>query len=610
MSFRPLIRRAVAVFRRSSADREEASASSVDTGVDVDRTTVHNSKTDGERISHPEEALPNNGAELPGVPYNELQHGVQEAEAVAASWSKASLIFVFINIWFLYFIYAWVSAVNGSLSTYVASSFQQHSLSGVPTAVADAFSAAVFLPVAKMMDTWGRAEGFLLMSICATIGLILMASCDSFGVYCAANVFYYFGFGGMEFAVDVITADVSQLKNRALAYAFTSSPYIITAFAGPKVADQFLAHTGWRWAYGTFAIIFPIVAAPLFFVLKFNLSKAKKGNAVIIKENSGRSFMQSVWFWTMEFDLIGVFIFTAGLLLFEIPFDIASEAPNGWGTDYIIAMIVVGFSMLFFFALFERYIAPSPLLPYEFLTNRTVVGACLLDATYQLSNYCWNNYFQNFLQVVNDLSVADSGYIVNTFDVVSGVLLFAVGAAIRKTGRFKWLLYISVPLYLLGQGLMLYFRRPDQKVGYQVMCQIFLSVGGSIFIIVEQLAILSAVDHQHVATALALLNVVGTIGDSAGLTICTAIWSNTYKKALIRYLPDLSNLDAIYEDLDTQLSYAVGTPTRIAIQNAYSYTQIRLLAVGLGIMALAFAWTVMIKDINVKKVAQVKGVVF
>lgn len=106
----------------------------------------------------------------------------------------------------------------------------------------------------------------------------------------------------MQFAVDVITADLSQLKNRALAYAFTSSPYIITAFAGPKVADLFYANTGWRWAYGTFAIIFPIVAAPLFFVLKFNLSKAKKGNAVVIREKSGRSFLQSVWFWTLEFD--------------------------------------------------------------------------------------------------------------------------------------------------------------------------------------------------------------------------------------------------------------------------------------------------------------------
>jgi hypothetical protein len=97
MLLRPLIKRAQAVFRRTSADREEAAASSTDTGSDVDRTTVHNGKSDGERISHPEDALPNNGAELPGVPFEELQRGVQEAEAVAQTWSKASLIFVFIK---------------------------------------------------------------------------------------------------------------------------------------------------------------------------------------------------------------------------------------------------------------------------------------------------------------------------------------------------------------------------------------------------------------------------------------------------------------------------------------------------------------------------------
>jgi hypothetical protein len=97
MALRPLIKRAQAVFRRTSADRDEAAASSIDTGPGVDRTTVHNGKTDGERISHPEDALPNNGAELPGVPFEELQRGVQEAEAVAQTWSKASLIFVFIK---------------------------------------------------------------------------------------------------------------------------------------------------------------------------------------------------------------------------------------------------------------------------------------------------------------------------------------------------------------------------------------------------------------------------------------------------------------------------------------------------------------------------------
>lgn len=70
----------------------------------------------------------------------------------------------------------------------MTSSFTAHSLSGVPTALGDVFAAATYLPVAKMMDVWGRAEGFLLMVICLTIGLVLMATCDSFGIYCAANV--------------------------------------------------------------------------------------------------------------------------------------------------------------------------------------------------------------------------------------------------------------------------------------------------------------------------------------------------------------------------------------------------------------------------------------
>jgi MFS family permease len=78
--------------------------------------------------------------------------------------------------------------MNTSLNPYVTSTFQSHSLSGVPTALGDAFAAATYLPMAKLMDVWGRAEGFLFMVICLTIGLILMATCQTFETYCAANV--------------------------------------------------------------------------------------------------------------------------------------------------------------------------------------------------------------------------------------------------------------------------------------------------------------------------------------------------------------------------------------------------------------------------------------
>ena len=105
----------------------------------------------------------------------------------------------------------------------------------------------------------------------------------------------------MTYCVDVITADISRLKNRGLAYAFTSSPYIITAFAGAKVADDLLGGIGMRWGFGIFSIIFPIVACPLFFVLKFNIKKAKKVG-YLTEEQANRSLFQKVKHIIIEFD--------------------------------------------------------------------------------------------------------------------------------------------------------------------------------------------------------------------------------------------------------------------------------------------------------------------
>ena len=298
--------------------------------------------------------------------------------------------------------------------------------------------------------------------------------------------------------------------------------------------------------------------------------------------------------------------------MFLLPFTLADSAPNGWATGYIIAMIVVGFVFLATFILYEWLLAPIPMLNFGLLSDRTVIGTCLLGITYPISYYCWANYFTSFLQVVNDLTLAEAGYVGNTFEVVSGVLLLIVGLLIRKTGYFKWLLYIAVPLYILAQGLMIYFRRPNQSVGFLVMCQIFTSIGGSIFILIQQVAILAAVDHQHVAAVLALLSVVGTVGYAMGATISGTIWTNTFEKSLARNLPeaDLPDLASIYGDLDKQLSYLVGSPTRLAIQEAYGYAQTRMLAAGTGIMALSIISVLLIRNINVAKVPQVKGTVF
>ncbi|KFY32146.1 hypothetical protein V493_00480 [Pseudogymnoascus sp. VKM F-4281 (FW-2241)] len=540
-------------------------------------------------------------------PSEDAQNGVKKIEAVTLAWSKKSLAGVLILIWLVTLVNNFKATIVGSLTPFATSDWKSHSLLTVINIVANAMTAAVYIPMAKLLDVWGRAEGFLLMLCLCTLGLILMAVSKNLATYCAAQVFYSVGFGGLAYSWNVIATDVTNLRNRGLAFAFTSSPAVITAFAGSKAAEGFYNNVNWQWGIGCWAIIFPCVALPLYWILNHNLRKAEK-QGIITQEKSGRTLPQQAWYILKEFDLPGVCLFAGGLVLFLLPFTLAATAPNGWKSDYIIAMIVVGIVLLGLFVLHQIYVAPSPFLKSRFLLDRTVLGACLLDATYQISYSCYASYFSSFLMVVNNLTMAEAGYVTNTFSAVAFVSLFATGYIIRVTGRFKWILWFCLPLYIFALGLMINFRQPNGYIGYIVMCEVFFSVSGAIFILCVQLAVLATVDHQYVASVLAFLFVSGTIGGAIGSAISGAIWTNTFKKALGSYLPEsaMPDLQTIYASLPAQLAYKVGTPERLAIQQAYGYAQTRMLAAGCSVMVLGFIAVAMIRDINVKTMSQTK----
>ncbi|KAF2136004.1 uncharacterized protein K452DRAFT_292761 [Aplosporella prunicola CBS 121167] len=583
---------------------EPSSSSSPGTASSATTTGEHDVK------DHAEVDVNQTPSEDLNAPNEAAQDGVKQAEAVTLTWTKGSLAAVYILMWCLYLVNAFQSQITNNLSAYITSGFESHSLIPVIATVSSVMGAATYMPVAKILNLWDRSIGFALMVLFATVGLILSAVCKNIATYCAAQVFYSVGFAGLIFCIDVVTADTSSLRDRGLAYAFTSSPYIITAYAGPAAAERF--HEGnWRWGYGCFAIILPIVAAPLFGLLRYNRHLAKQRGLLVEKEKSGRTPMQSLWYYTIQFDVPGVILLTAGLVLFLLPFTLAGSAANDWRTPHIIIMLVIGILCLFAFAAVERWVAPVPFLPWEMLATRTVLGACLVDATYQVAYYCWDDYYTSFLQVVYGTSISKTGYITSIFDVVSGVWLLGVGLCIKKTGRYRWLLLWAIPLYLLGEGLMIYFRQPHWSVGYNIMCQVFLAFSGGTMIIVQQVAVLASVDHNNAASALAFLNVFGNMGSAVGSSISGGIWTHTLPKALRRLLPEADKADweAIYDDLDVQLSYPRGTPTRHAISMAYADAQSKMLIAGTAIMGLSLIWMFLIKDLKVTK-AQTKGVLF
>ena len=400
------------------------------------------------------------------------------------------------------------------------------------------------------------------------------------------------------------------MRNRGLAFAFTSSPYVITAFAGSPLSERFNA-VNWRWAYGCVVIILPAVTVPLIVTWELAKRKAEK-NLVLEKARSGRTWTQSAWYYFIEFDVVGIFLLIAGFSLFLLAFVLAESQANKWQSASIICMIVVGGVVIIGFVIYERFVAPKPFIPYHLLSSRTIIGACLLDLTYQIAYYCWNSYFTSYLQVVYDASMTQAGYISAIFDFISPLWLFGAGYLVRVTGRFKWLLLCSIPLYMLAVGLMIYFRSPGHSIGYMCMCEVFIGFGGGTIILLEQIAVMAASSHNDYASMLAFLALFGNIGGAIGNSISGAIWTNTLPVVLQNSLPaeTRDKWEEIANSLDVQLSYEMGSATREAINHAYAVSQRNMLIAGTAVMALTMVWVFMIKDIRVKGMDHVKGVVF
>ncbi|EFQ96913.1 siderophore iron transporter mirB [Nannizzia gypsea CBS 118893] len=541
----------------------------------------------------------------------QVQPGVQSIEAVTVAWTSGALIFAYVMIWLTYFVEGMLLATTSILTPYVTSTFALHSLTPTVGILSSVIGGVTNLTLAKVLDVFGRPQGYLFCIVFATVGLVMMAICSNVQEYAAAQVFQTVGNNGVLYSLTVFVADTSSLRNRGLMQAIVSSPNLITCWLAGPISSGFLAGPGWRWAFGMFAILVPLITLPLFQLLLTNYLKAKEMGLVSQSDGSNRdspTSLQSFIYYSRQFDAIGLVLLSTGVALFLLPFNLYSL--QGWDSPLVISMLVVGSILIVCFVVWERFYAPVTFIPYALLLDRTVLGSCILSATLFVSYWCWNSFFSSYLQVVNNLSVENASYVVQTYTVCSVLSAIAIGSLIHYTGRFKPVcLCIGIPLSVLGSGLMMHYCKIDSSVGYIIMCQIFISIAAGTIMICDEVAILAAASHQHVAVCIAVLGMFGNVGGAVGLTVASAIWQSVFPQKLAEYLPaqELPKLPEIYQNISTQLSYPIGSAPRLAIQHAYRDAQASMLAVGTAVWVVGFLSVFVWRDINVIGIKQNKG---
>ncbi|KAF6803863.1 siderophore iron transporter [Colletotrichum musicola] len=540
----------------------------------------------------------------------DLQAGVAKVEAITSVWSKRDLIIAYTFIWLFYVVTAIQEVSIRNLTPFVTSSFALHSLTATTGVMSTLIAGLIKLPLAKILDTWGRPQGLTMMLVCWILGFIMMGACKNVETYAAAQVFYSVGSQGISYTITIFIADTSSLRSRPLALAFATSPYIFLTWAAAPISESLLkpGGIGWRWGLAMWSIVAPVVIGPLILLFIWNQHKARK-MGIIENRGSIKNFsLAKTKKFLIDVDAFGILILAAGMALFLLPFNIYSYQADQFRSPMIIAMIVVGGCLIIAFVVWEKFFAPVTFIPFGLLSDRTVFFGGMMFVFVFFNSAVWGSYFTSMMMVVWSTTVSQATYISNIYRCGSCFFSLIIAGAIYKTGRFKpFALYFLLPLMMLGVGLMIHFRQPDSSLGYVAMTQIFVAFAGGPLVICGEMAMLSPSDHAHVAVIMAILDLFGSIGSTIGYTVAAAIWTGTFKKNLIKYTPPGTPVDAIYGDMYSQMGYPVGTPERIGIQRAYGDSQRIMLITSVCVLVGALGSIAMWRDLNVKKIKQVRG---
>ncbi|CAK7215175.1 hypothetical protein SCUCBS95973_002392 [Sporothrix curviconia] len=551
----------------------------------------------------------------------DAQLGVQKAEAVALVWSKKTAYAVYVWVWLLFFVVSLQAAISNNIIYYAYADFASAPQIAQSYILAAVISGVLQLPIAKTLNLWGRAEGFLVFVAVYTLGLVVMAACTGPASYAAGYTIYYVGYTAVNFILSIFVADTSGLHNRAFAFALTGAPTICTAFVGPLAAQAFVTHVSWQWAYGAFAVIIPATCAPLAVVLKV-FQKRAEAQGIFVRRPTASAQQRTLWrsivHYLVAFDIVGALLLMAAFVLVLLPFSLQSYGlSHGYGSATFIAMLVVGVLLFPVFAAWEVYGLPqtpgaAPFLRWQLFRNRTVVGACAVSAILFFNFYTWDQYFYYYVQVVYDLDITRTGYMAQINGVGSTVWGVVFGVWIRKTRHFKYVcLFFGTPLLLLGAALMVYFRGAGSAIGWLVMCQIFIAFGTATLIVGDEMAVMAAADREGVPLVIALLGLFASIGGALGNAVAAAVYASVFPRALLDKLPPETQAD--YLDIyiggsATQLLYPVGSATRTVIDYAWQEAQKYECITAAAIVVLAFPAIALWKNYSVDR-KQVKGTV-
>ncbi|KIY03507.1 uncharacterized protein Z520_00198 [Fonsecaea multimorphosa CBS 102226] len=378
----------------------------------------------------------------------------------------------------------------------------------------------------RVADLFGRRLLFLcslaFFSICllitgfATNAYFLDIFCGLLGLSSAASVPPAIG------KLGAVYDRPSRRKNRAFACFSGGNPvgFVLGAF----ISGVTMQVSSWRAAFWVMAVIY----AFFFFAALWTTPPDSE-------QSLGGLNMDTF----LKFDLLGALLAVSGIAMFTASLTLAGDAPHGWRTPYVIALLVVGLVLIAGF-IYWQSVFRYPLMPLRVWKDRnfTLVVAVLCLGFYGFAgNLFWLSLLWQRINRLSPLMVA-----VHLLPAgIGGILVNILAAMIMHRVSNRVIMIIGAVSAVIASALFsaLYTSISFWAIAFPAL--LFSVLSQDLEFTVTNMYVMSSLPSEQQSVAGGLFNTATRLVATVGLGIQTSIYNTAGGAAqgpgAVRYRP-------------------------------------------------------------------------
>ncbi|SLM40557.1 mfs transporter [Lasallia pustulata] len=394
---------------------------------------------------------------------------------------------------------------------------------------------AIVQPIyASVSDILGRKPPLYFAFVLFGIGSIVFATAPAMRVAILGRVLQGMGGGGLDVLSEVIVADITTLKERALWIGLLSIPMATGCILGPVIGAIFSEYATWRWIGW---INLPIIGIALPLAIFFMRLKPM--------EDDLKTKLSNI-------DWIGIGLFTVGSTLFVVPLSWAGGM-YPWGSWRTIVPLVIGVLLLIAFAFYERY-PTRAVFPYRIFKSVTARVTLFGAFIHGLVLYALLTYLPLYYESVRLEAPLQAGVSILPFCAVVMAFTGITAAGVDYFRKYLWEIWAGWVFLAVGVGLFSLLTR-ESSLAVTASFQVIAGIGlGTIFTVPPIPMQASAPTAEDQGLAIGILVSFRLFGGLIGLAIGATAFSTTFAKS-IAALGELPEAVSILENSNQAIGF-------------------------------------------------------